>query len=75
MNFLSADYEHRARGKLRKLRKIGSVSRYLSEFRNIVLTIPGMTDDEKFDESTPSQNQKVKIEVLKSTAAKFEKAA
>ncbi len=39
--FVPADYAKRTRDKPRKLRQAGSVSRYLSEFRSVVLTTPG----------------------------------
>jgi hypothetical protein len=38
-----------SRNKLRKLRQRASVAFYISEFRNIALTISGITDDEQFD--------------------------
>ncbi len=72
---MHADYARRARDKLRKLRQTGSVSHYLSEFRNVVLTIPGMNEDEKFEKFIQGLNHEVKLEVLKSTAANFEEAA
>ncbi len=40
--FVLADWAQWVRDKARKLRQTGSVPCFLSEFRNVVLTIPGM---------------------------------
>ena len=47
--FVPFDSGQRARDKLRKLFQRTSVSAYLSEFRNITLAIPGITEGEKVD--------------------------
>ena len=44
--FVPYDSAQRSRDKLRKLVQRFSVSAYLSEFRNITLEIPGITDEE-----------------------------
>lgn len=44
--FVPDDHVRRSRDKLRKLKQTTSVSNFLSDFRNLVLTIPDMTDGE-----------------------------
>ncbi len=72
---MPADYAQRARDKLRKLRQTGSVSCYLIEFGNVVFTIPGMNENEKFYKFIQRLKHEVKLEVLKRTAANFEETA
>jgi hypothetical protein len=43
-------------------------------FRNIALTISGITDDEQFDRFCEGLKPEIKLEVLKSNAASFEEA-
>jgi hypothetical protein len=47
--FVPQDSLRRARDRLRKLYQKRSVASYISEFRNIALTIPGITEEEQFD--------------------------
>lgn len=70
--FVPSDHVRRARDKLRKLKQVKSVASYLEDFRNIMLTIPGVPDDEKF---VSGLKKDVCIEVLKSTATVFDQAA
>jgi hypothetical protein len=47
---------------------------YISEFRNIALTISEFTDDEEFDIFCEGLKPEIKLEVLKGNAASFEEA-
>ncbi len=49
--FVPYDSVQRSRDKLRRLAQRTSVSSYLSEFRNIILTIPGMSEGKKWTDS------------------------
>lgn len=73
--FVPEDHVRSARDKLRKLRQTGSVSKYLSEFRNLVLTIPDVTDGEKWDRFCAGLKFDVRLEVIKSSFKMFEEAA
>lgn len=46
---VSDDHTSRSRDKLRNPRQTTSVSKFLSGFRNLVLSIPNMGDVEKWD--------------------------
>lgn len=72
--FVPPDHIRRSRDKLRKLKHTGSVSKFLAEFRNIILTIPEITDGEKFDKFCSSLKYEVRVEVLKSACTTFEEA-
>jgi hypothetical protein len=72
--FIPQDHMRRSRDRLRKLRQRTSVASYISEFRNIALTISGITDDEQFDRFCEGLKPEIKLEVLKSNAASFEEA-
>lgn len=69
------DHIRRAREKLLTLKQSSSVARYLSESRNISLTIPGMTDGEKWGQFCSGLKCEVRLEVLKSAVTQFEEAA
>lgn len=73
--FVPSDHVRRARDKLRNLRHESSVAKYLTDFRNISLTIPDMNDGEKWDRFISGLKKEVRIEVLKSSAPTFEQAA
>ena len=47
--FVPYNSTQRARDKLRRLMQRTSVSKYLSEFRNVTLAIPGITEGEMVD--------------------------
>jgi hypothetical protein len=72
--FIPQDLINLSRDMLRKLRQRASVDFYISEFRNIALTISGITDDEQFDRFCERLKPKINLEVLKSNAASFEEA-
>lgn len=73
--FVPSDHSKRARDRLRKLRQTKSVSRYLSDFRNIILAISGMTDEEKMDRFIEGLKHSIRIEVLKAQVDTFEDCA
>lgn len=73
--FVPEDHVRRARDKLRKMRQTTSVSKYLSDFRNVVLTIPGITDGEKWDKFCAGLKYEVRLEVMKSAVTDFDEAA
>lgn len=52
-----------------------SVAKYLAEFRNIVLTINGMNDEEKADRFKQGLKYNVRVEVLKARVESFEDCA
>ena len=66
--FIPFDSVQRARDKLRRLSQKTSVSSYLSDFRNIALTIPGMNEEEKVDRFCQGLKPQVRLEVMKSGA-------
>lgn len=72
--FVPSDHVRRARDKLRRLRQTASVSKYLSEFRNCILTISDISEGELLDRFIQGLKSEVKIEVLKTQAANFEDA-
>lgn len=47
--FVPSGHIRRSRDKLRRLKHTTSVSKYLAEFRNLILTIPNMSDEERQD--------------------------
>lgn len=73
--FVPPDHVRRARDKLRGLKHNSSVSKYLAEFRNVTLTIPDMSDGEKMDRFCTGLKYEIRVEVLKSAVATFDKAA
>ena len=66
--FVPFNSVQRSRDKLRRLFQKTSVSSYLSEFRNVVLMIPGMTEGEKVDRFCQGLKPQIRLEVLKSGA-------
>jgi hypothetical protein len=75
LEFIPQDSVDRARDKLRTLRQKTSVIAYLNEFRNTVITIPGISEDEKLDKFVSGLKPEVHLEVRKSRPADFESAA
>lgn len=70
--FVPADHERKARDHLRRVKQTKSVAKYLADFRNIILTINGMRDDEKIDHFIQRLKYNVRVEVLKAQSASFE---
>ena len=66
--FVPFDSVQRSRDKLRKLVQRTSVTSYLTEFRNIVLTIPGMSEGEKVDRFSQGLKPNIRLEVMKAGA-------
>ena len=73
--FVPQDSERRNRDKLRNLRQTGSVAGYLTTFRNLVIGIPGMNEDEKLDRFCSGLKNEVKLEVLKANPVDLNAAA
>lgn len=63
------------RDKLRTLSQTSTVSKYLSEFGKISLTIPDMSEGEMFHKFVAGLELEVRVELLKSGAQKFEEAS
>ncbi len=63
--FVPFDSVQRSRDKLRKIFRRNSVSSYLSEFRNIVSTIPGMSEGEQVDRFCQGLKPNLRLEVMK----------
>ena len=66
--FVPFDSVQRSRDKLRRLVQRTSVSVYLSEFRNITLTIPGISEGEQVDRFCQGLKPQVRLEVMKAGA-------
>lgn len=72
---MPSDLVRVVRDKLRKLRQVTSVSKYLSEFRNLVLTTLDFIEWEKSKKNFKNElKYNMKIEVLKSPVPAFEEA-
>lgn len=66
--FIPFDSAQRARDKLRRLTQRYSVAAFLAEFRNTVLAIPNMTEDEKVDRFCQGLKPQIRLEVMKAGA-------
>ena len=75
LEFIPQDSVERARDKLRSLHQNKSVIAYLNEFRNTVMVIPRISEDEKLDKFVSGLKPEVHLEVRKSRPADFETAA
>ena len=73
--FQLVNSKRQARDKLRNLQQRKSVSGYLNVFRNTVICIPGMTDDEKLDRFVHGLKRGINVEFSKSNPLTFEAAA
>lgn len=73
--FVPFDAERLARDRLHSIKQVTSVVDFLNKFRNIILTIPGMTDGEKWDRFRMGLKPHVRLEVMKSGKTTFEEAA
>lgn len=72
--FIPDDQIRRARDRLRNCRQKGSAAKYISEYINIILSVPDISEGEKFDRFVDGLKNNVRLEVLKSTVATFEDA-
>ena len=73
--FIPQESLRTARDKHRKLTQRTSVSAHLTEVRNTVLSIPGITEYEKLDRFCSGLKPQVKLEVLKSNPTCSDQAA
>ena len=73
--FVPFDSVQRSRDKLRRLVQKTSVSAYLSEFRNIILTIPGISEGEQVDRFSQGLKPQVRLEVMKAGATTMSEAS
>lgn len=73
--FVPADHIRRACDRLRRLRQTASVSKYIAEFCNFILTINDMSEGELLDRFVQGLKQEIKLEVLKTQVSHFEDAA
>jgi Retrotransposon gag protein len=63
--FVPQESSRRARDRLRKMYQKRLVASYISEFRNIALTIPGIIEEEQLDRFCEVLKPEIKLEVLK----------
>ena len=75
VEFIPADHVRRTRDKLNRLRQTRSVAAYLNEFRSIVLKLPQMSEEDKWDKFLNGLKYPIRLEVLKSGAASLDGAA
>lgn len=73
--FVSEHHERRARDSLRNFKQKKSVTEYLSDFRNIVLTISDMGLSEKRDKFVSELKPKLQFEVHKANKTDFKEAS
>ena len=73
--FVPLDSSRRSRDKLRRLYQKTSVTSYLSEFRNVTLTIPDMSEGEKVDRFCQGLKPQVRLEVMKTGPQSMNDAA
>lgn len=73
--FVPFDSVQRSRDKLRRLVQRTSVTSYLAEFRNIVLTIPGMSEGDRVDRFCQGLKPNIRLEVLKAGAQTMNEAS
>ena len=72
--FVPQDSVRRQRDKLNKLIQITSVASYLEAFRNIVISIPDISEAEKLDKFLNGLKPMIRLEVLKSGCANMNDA-
>lgn len=73
--FVPQDSVRRARDKLRRLHQVRSVAAYLTEFRNLIIAIPGMAEEEKMDRFSAGLKPQVRLEVKKVGQVDFNTAS
>lgn len=57
------------------MKQNASISKYIREYRNIVTSIPDISEGEKFDRFADGPKLKIRLEVIKSTVITFEVTA
>jgi len=73
--FVPQDQVRRSRDRLRELQQKGSVSSYLNIFRNITISIPNMSEDEKLDKFCAGLKPNIRLEVLKAGPSNMDDAS
>lgn len=73
--FIPQNASRQARDKLRRLSQKTSVSAYLNEFQNTVISIPGMTTEEMIDRFVGGLKPQTRLEVLKASPTEFSEAS
>lgn len=73
-DFILSDHLQRGRDKLRSRKQVTSVSKYITEFRNVIITINYITEGEKMDRCTNGLKMEIILEVLESQGNTFEDA-
>lgn len=73
--FVPEDHVRRARDTLRKLKQTGTAANYLSKIPNIGLTVPVITNNEKWDEFCSGLKYEVRLEVMTCAVSFFDEAA
>ena len=73
--FVPQDSTIRARDRLNKLKQRRSVADYLSEFRNVVIDIPDMSEGEKLARFTEGLKPHILLEVRKENPLRLDAAA
>lgn len=71
--FVPANYNKGAHDRLRRLKHIRFISKYLGDFENRLIAIPGISDSEMDDRFIDGLEHEVRIEVLKSQFSSFDK--
>lgn len=66
--FVPGDHVRRVRDTLQKLEQLTSCAKYISECRNVVLTIPDVAEGKTFDKYISGHKFEMRVEVMKSTA-------
>lgn len=72
--FISEDHIRRARYRPRRIKQVASVSKYIADFHNIVLTIRDLMGEEAFDRFTDRLKDDSRWEDMKLQAGSFEDA-
>lgn len=59
---------------MKRVKQSSSVAKYISEYRNIILAVPELSDGEKFDRFIDGLKSCIRFEVMKTTVNNFEDA-
>lgn len=73
--FFPPDYVSRSRDKLRKIKHVTSVLKYLTEFRSLVLTIHHIADGENMYKFRSGLKYEIRVEELKAAAVNVHEKA
>lgn len=72
--FVPADSAWRARERLAYLRQKGSVSSFVAAFRNVILEIPRMHEDDKIERFVRGLKPEIRVEIMKKGVRTLEDA-